>query len=324
MSTESIVVAVGDYDQTRDLTSGAISIDETQVIALASPEEIFARSLAGEFAASEMSLAVLSNLISRADHRFVGLPIFPARSFRHGAIYVSKDGATVPADLAATRIGIPVWAQTAGVVVRDFLAHQYSLDLTAITWVRAGVDVAGRPEPVQFDPGPYKLRSEPERTLDELLLTGEVDAVISARPPASIEQQDPRVRRMFDDPTAEEQAFFRDTGVFPIMHVLVIRRQVLEARPRLAAELVGAFTDAKDRSLARASASTVPSYPLPWAPAQSREARSLLGDDFWPYGVEPNRAALTSFLRAAYEQRITHRLLDLQELFIDPTAPAVS
>ncbi len=323
MTEKVAVIAVGDYDQTRDLTNGRVPIDGAEVIALKSPEEIFSRSLGGEFAASEMSLAVLSNFISRGDGRFIAVPIFPARSFRHGAIYVRVDGPTTPEGLSGSRIGIPVWGQTAGVVIRGVLADQYGLDLAGITWVRAGVDVPGRPEPIEFEAGQYKIISEPERTLDQLLLSGEVDAVMSARPPASIARGDARVRRLFKEPVAEERAYFAATGIFPIMHVLVIRREALEEQPWLAAELVRAFTEAKDRSLVRASEATVPSYPLPWAPVHAREARALLGDDFWPYGIEPNRAALTGFLRDAYDQRITDRLVGIHELFIDETALAV-
>lgn len=324
MTEKLAMIAVGDYDQTRDLTNGRVPINGAEVIALKSPEEIFSRSLAGEFEASEMSLAVLSNLISRHDTRFIAVPIFPARSFRHGAIYVPVDGPTTPEGLSGARIGIPVWGQTAGVVVRGVLADQYGLDLAGITWVRAGVDVPGRPEPIDFDAGRYKILSEPERTLDQLLLSGEVDAVISARPPASVAHGDVRVRRLFKEPVAEERAYFTATGIFPIMHVLVIRQEALEAQPRLAAELIRAFTEAKDRSLARASEATVPSYPLPWAPVHAREAQALLGDDFWPYGIEPNRAVLTNFLRHAYDQHITDRLVAIHELFIDETALAVS
>jgi 4,5-dihydroxyphthalate decarboxylase len=241
--------------------------------------------------------------------------VFPARSFRHSAIYTRTDGPKRPADLEGARVGIPVWCQTAGIVVRGFLADRYGLDLTSVTWVRAGVDEPGRAEPVEFDQGPFQLTSEPQRTLNELLLSHEVDAVISARPPACVVSGDSRVRCMFPDAQAQEHTYYRDTGIFPIMHVLVVRREVLADRPTLAGELTRAFTLAKDRSLRRAAEATVPSYPLPWVAAHVRDAVDLLGEDFWPYGIESNRPTLAAFLHDAHEQRVTTRLLELDEVF---------
>jgi 4,5-dihydroxyphthalate decarboxylase len=315
MTGGAITVAVGEYDHTRDLVTGAVAVDGVELVMVPRPEDIFARALRGEFDACEMSMAVLSNLVSRGDDRFVATPVFPGRSFRHGAIYTHVDGPSRPEELTGARVGIPVWAQTAGVVVRGFLAARHGVDLASITWVRAGVDEPGREEPVEFDHGPYRIVSEPGRTLDELLLSRGVDAVISARPPASVERREPCVRRLFADPEAEERAYYRDTGIFPIMHVLVVRRDALARRPTLGGELTEAFTAAKDRSLRRAAQTTIPSYPLPWAATHAREARDLLGEDFWPYGVDANRVALTAFLRDARAQRVTDRAVELSELF---------
>lgn len=180
--------------------------------------------------------------------------------------------------------------------------------------IQAGVDVPGRTEPVELDYGPFDVTPAPNATLDTLLLEGDVDAVISARPPAGIQRGDPRVRRLFADPVAEELAYFRETGVFPIMHLVVLRRTCCEAHPAVAGKLFAAFDRAKHRSLARALTAVVPSYPLPWAACHARQARELLGDDFWPYGLEPNRAALEAFLGYAAEQRLTDRRLAPEEL----------
>jgi len=310
-----LVAAIGDYDHTRDLATGSVTVDGVEFEIFERPEDMFERALEGEFAASEMSLAALSAMVSQGDDRFAALPVFPARSFRHGAIYVHVDGPRSVEDLASAQIGIPIWVQTAGVYVRGMLASRYGLDLTTITWVRAGVDVPGREEPAPFDAGPHQILSAADRTLDELLLSREVDAVISARPPASVERDDPRVRRLFDDPRAEDEAYYRDTGVFPIMHAIVVRRDVLAREPRLAPELARAFTEAKDRALRRALAATVPSYPLPWAATDARSVQALLGDDFWPYGVDANEPTLRAFLADAHRQGLTDRLLEPSMLF---------
>jgi 4,5-dihydroxyphthalate decarboxylase len=311
----AFTIAVGDYDHTRDVVSGRVALD-ARCVAVDTPEELFARFLdGGEFDAAELSLAVCTILRGRGDDRFVALPVFPARAFRHSAIYVGADGPSSPRELAGATIGIPVWAQTAGVYARGILASRHGLRLEDIRWVQAGVDTPGRREPVAVDYGRFDVRNAPDRSLDELLLSGAVDAVISARPPASIERGDPRVRRLFADPAAEEAAYFRDTGVFPIMHVLTVRRAALERWPQAPAALLAAFEEAKARSLARAAATTVPGLPLPWAARHAREARALLGDDWWPYGLEPNRAALDAFLGFAADQQLTDRRLAPDDLF---------
>jgi 4,5-dihydroxyphthalate decarboxylase len=189
--------------------------------------------------------------------------------------------------------------------------------LDGIRWVQAGVDVPGRREPVPVDYGRFDVRAAPDSSLDELLLAGEVDAVISARPPAAVERGDPRVRRLFADPMAEEQAYFRDTGVFPIMHVLAIRREALERAPHAPAALYAAFDEAKRRSLARTAAATVPGLPLPWSATHARTTRRLLGDDWWPYGVDANRRTLDAFLDFSADQALTSGRVALDALFPD-------
>lgn len=313
-----LTVAVGDYDHTRDLATGRVQAEglALRCVNVETPEELFERFLhGGEWDAAEMSLAVCCTLRARDDERFLAIPVFPARSFRHGAIYTQLGGPTSPGELAGARIGIPVWTQTAGVYARGILADRYGLRLEDVTWIQAGVDAPGRVEPVALDLGAFEVIAAPERSLDDLLLSGDVDAVISARPPASIERGDRRVRRLFASPEAEEIAYFRATGVFPIMHVLALRRAAHEAHPGGARSLFDAFGEAKRRSLRRVSATTVPTLPLPWAATHARAARELIGDDFWPYGVEPNRPALEAFMGYAAQQGLTDRCLIPDELF---------
>lgn len=316
--SDLFTVAVGDYDHTTDVVSGRVPVEglDTRFVTVETPEEVFARFLdGGEFDAAELSLAVCTILRGRGDEELVPIPVFPARAFRHGAIFVRADGPTSPGELAGATIGIPVWGQTAGVYARGVLASRHGVRLEDVRWVQAGVDVPGRREPVAIDYGRFDVRSAPGRTLDDLLLSGDVDAVISARPPASVERGDPRVRRLFADHAAEEAAYFRETGVFPIMHVLTVRRTALERHPHAAGALYDAFEAAKRRSLARAGATTVPGLPLPWSATHARDARVLLGEDWWPYGLEPNRAALDAFLGFAADQQLTERRLAPDDLF---------
>ena len=316
--SSALAIALGDYDHTRDLVNGRVAAADLKVdwTAVQTPEEMFARFLEDdEFDGAELSLAVCAILCARGDQRVVPIPVFPARAFRHGAIYVRADGPRSPDELSGATIGIPVWAQTAGVYVRGILASRYGLALEGVDWVQAGVDVPGRREPLEVDHGRFAVRSEPQRSLDELLLTGAVDAVISARPPASVERADPRVRRLFADPMAEEISYFQDTGVFPIMHVLALRREALHDHPTAPGSLLSACEEAKRRGLARVAANTVPGVPLPWSATHARAARALIGEDWWPYGLEPNRVTLEAFLGFAAEQQLTDRHLSPDELF---------
>ena len=311
-------IGVGEYDHTRDLWSGRVTVPQVELrcTPVATPEEMFGRFLDdGEWDAAEMSLAIATARRGHGDDSLVVLPVFPARAFRHSAIFVGADGPQTPAELAGTRIGVPVWTQTAGVFARGLLASSFGLDLSSVHWIQAGVNEPGRTEPADLSLKQFDVRSAPDSTLNQLLLDGAVDAVISARPPACVEQGDHRVRRLFPKFTFDEMKYAEATGIFPIMHVLVVRRETYAASPAAADGLIAAFTDAKDRALARALNATVPSYPLPWASSNAQRARDVIGDDFWPYGIEANQATLDAFLGYAAEQEVTPRRLTAAELF---------
>lgn len=314
-----LTVAVGAYDQVRDLADAALQPEGVELTCLAFPkiEEVFYRFVNfREFDAAEMSLAVYTALLSQGRDDFVAIPAFPARSFRHSAFYVRADGPVrEPADLRGRTVAVPAWAQTAGVWARGLLVHEFGLELAEIAWRQAGVTEAGRKEPVELNLPPGVVVEPADRTLDELLVDGEVDAVISARPPASFVRGDAAVRRLFDDVEAVEAAYYERTAIFPIMHVVALRRDVFDRNPWLAAQLLHAFEEAKRRSLERALEATIPHYPLPWAPSHARAARALIGDDFWPYGVDANRGTLETFLAYAFEQGVCRRLLTVDELF---------
>lgn len=318
MSGKPVVrVGFGDYDHNRDLWTGGVVVPECELecTTLAAPEEIFSRFLAGEWDAAEMSLAVSTALRGKGDDSLVVLPVFPARAYRHGSIYVRADGPQVPADLSGRRIGIPVWGQTAGVYVRGLLASDYGVDLKSIRWVQAGVNEPGRTEPVDLDTSDFDITAAPESSLDQLLIDGKVDAVISARPPECVVNRDRRVKRLFPKYTFDEMAYAEKTGIFPIMHTLVLRRSVYEENPEIADGLINAFTEAKNRSIERSMSLTVPSYPFPWSGAHAQRAKGLLGADFWPYGIEANQRSLDVFLEYCAAQSITPRRLTTSELF---------
>src|SRR5207302_306611 len=221
-------------------------------------------------------------------------------------------------DLALGRVqpdGIPEWAQTAAVYSRGFLQHQYGIDLASIQWVQAGVNQPGRIEKVDVDlPRGVKLSRISDKSLNQMLLSGEVDAALVARPPDAFVNGDDRVRRLFTDYRQVEQDYYKQTGIFPIMHAVAVRRDVLHSHPWVPRNLFKAFDEAKRRSIARALEGTASLFPMPWGNAYAEETMQLLGKDYFPYGIEENRTTLAAFLRYAHEQRVCRRLLDVEEL----------
>ena len=212
---------------------------------------------------------------------------------------------------------MPEWTQTATVYARGVLAHEYGVALEDVHWVQAGTNQPGRTEGVAVTlPAGVSVTAMPERTLNELLLAGEIDAVIAAHPPAGFERGDRRIVRLFSDHRAVEERYYQKTGVFPIMHVVVLGAELHARHPWVAMNLLNALAAAKARSVERALDINAPSFPVPWGPANAQRAKELIGEDFWPYGIEPNRATLEAFLSYAFEQGVCARALEPAELFV--------
>jgi len=319
MSKVPLTLAIGEYDHARALIDGTVPVAGVDLTVLRLPiEEMFYRFLLrGEFDVSEASFGKIVALAAQDDSRFVPLPIFLSRVFRHSSIYVRSDGGiTRPEQLAGKRVGVPEWAQTAAIYSRGLLAHEYGVDLASIHWHQAGVNQPGRIEKVTLDlPSGLRLTVVADRSLSDMLLAGDLDAVLSARPPAPIVAGDARVRRLFAEYREVESAYARKTGIFPIMHVIALRREIYERDRWLAMNLFKAFDEARVRSLARASDITASFLPLPWAADELRRARELFGGDPWPYGIEANRTTVDAFLHYAFEQGVCRRLLSAETLF---------
>ena len=319
MAKVPLTLAIGEYDHVRALFDGTVPVMGVDLTVLRLPiEEMFYRFLLrGEFDVSEISFAKLVALEAQGDSRFVPLPIFPSRVFRHSSIYVRGDGDIGrPEQLAGKRVGVPEWAQTAAIYSRGLLAHEYGVDLASIHWHQAGVNEPGRREKVTLDlPAGFRLTVVADRSLSEMLLAGDLDAILSARPPAPITAGDSRVRRLFADYRDVEVAYARKTGIFPIMHVIALRREVFDRDRWLAMNLFKAFDEARLRSLERAADITASFFPLPWVPDELRRARELFGADPWPYGIEANRTTIDAFLNYAFEQGVCRRRLTAETLF---------
>ena len=320
MANVALSFAINPYDHVRDLLDGSVRAEGIDFTFLRiQTEEIFFRFVRfQEWDVSEMAFGKLVARISRGDQRIVAIPVFPSRVFRHSSLYVRADsGITEPAQLAGKRIGLPTWSQSASMYSRGMLADEYGLDLGSVHWHQAGVNQPGREENVDLElPSWVRLTRVKDRSLSQMLLAGELDAVLSARPPAPFTAGDPRIRRMFEDYKSVELAYWKKTGIFPIMHVVAMRREVYERHRWIAMNIFSALEAAKNRSLERLKGMTESTLPLPWIPDQTILPRQMLGEDFWPYGIEPNRKTLEAFTRYAYEHGVAARKLSVEELFV--------
>jgi 4,5-dihydroxyphthalate decarboxylase len=311
-------LAISEYDHVRDLSSGEVRAEGIALNTLRfAVEEIFHRfTRYREWEVSELSMGKYCSLVSQGDHSFAAIPVFPSRVFRHSSIYVRRDGAVrTPQDLKGRAVGLPEWAQTAAVYTRGVLVHEWGIGLDEVRWVQAGVDQPGRQEKVALKlPKGVRLEPRPDSSLDRLLLAGEVDAVMSAHAPRSFEEGHPDIVRLIPDYRPVEEAYFRKTGIYPIMHVIALKREVLDRFPWVATNLLEAFEEAKRRSLARAREITASRFPVPWIAEIADRARELFGDPM-PYGIEANRTTLAAFLRFAHEQGVCHARLEPEDLF---------
>ena len=305
-----LTLAINPYDHARNLRPQGIDLT---VLELPIEEIFFRFTRFREWDVSEMSLAKTVSLMSRTSSDIVPIPVFPSRVFRHSAIYIGeRSGIRDPRDLEGRKVGIPEWAQTAGIYVRGLLQHEYGVDLARIQWYQAGVHQPGRVEKVDLKlPAGLRVTPVPEKSLAQMLASGELDAVISAR--------DPGGRRLFDDCMALEREYFGKTGIYPIMHVIVLRREVYERDRWIAMNLLKAFEEAKRESMQRLVEIGLSHVPMPWLAEHARRWREIAGDDFWPYGIEANRPTLEPFLQYAYEQGIAQRHLKPEELFAPET-----
>jgi 4,5-dihydroxyphthalate decarboxylase len=316
-----LTLAIGDYLHTRELAAGRIRPEGIDLTVLNHPFETIAfRFLATqEWEISEFSLATYCTLTAQGDRRMVGLPVFPSRVFRHGSIYLAGNSPIESAaDLKGKRIGIPQWTQTAVTYVRGWLQHEVGVPLTSIDWVQAGVNDAGRKEMAAFElPQGFKLTSVQDKSLGELLLSGDIDAMISARPPNVFLDGRHGVKRLIPDYRAQERAYFQKTGIFPIMHVIVVRRDAYEANRWIARNLLEAFEQAKRACLPELYQGQTSFLPTAWGNDYVEETNRLLfpDGDPWPYGIERNRRTLEPFLAFCHEQGVTRRLLAVEELF---------
>jgi len=321
-----LTLACWDYDRTLPLATGEIRPDGIDLTYLNLPveETFFRMARYREFDAAELSLS--SYVISLCqDAPFIAIPVFPSRSFRHNGIYVhAGSGIEAPADLAGRLVGVPEYQLTAAVWIRGILAEHYGVAVGSVRYRTGGLHQPGRTSKLSHaaPPGVEIQPIPPGATLDGMLAEGGLDALYSPRTPRRFAAGDPRVRRLFADPRAEEERYFAETGIFPIMHVVVLRRDVYERRPWLAQSLCKAFEQARAAAAARMRETAAPGCMLPWLYADIERTQALMGQDFWPYGLAANEYTLRTFLRYSHEQHLAGKLLEPADLFAPETREA--
>lgn len=320
MAKLNLSIAVGDYDRMRPLVDGAVQIDGVDpTFSLLVPEEIFFRAFRhAEFDICELSLS--SFLVKTAANNcpYVGVPIFPSRAFRHTCVCIRNDkGIRSPEDLKGRRIGIPEYQLTANVWMRAILDDEHGVAPSDITWVRAGYDEPGRIEKIPLElPANVRVESAPDgETLTSLLDKGEIDGVMGPRAPSAFDRGDPRISWLYPDPAAAAAEWYRKRRIFPMMHILGIRRSLVDQHPWLPVAIAKAFEKSKEIALARLTDTSATKVTLPFVEEQLRGARQLMGHDFWPYGFAPNRHALEYFVHHHHRQGLSSRLLKPEELF---------
>jgi 4,5-dihydroxyphthalate decarboxylase len=319
MAKLNLSVAVRDYDRTRPLSDGLVQIDGVDPVFMAlDPEEIFFRAFRhAEFDICELSLSSFTVKTAQGNCPYVGVPAFVSRTFRHTAIYVRTDRIKKPADLKGKKVGVPEYQLTANVWARAILEDDHGVKPSDIHWVRGGLIEAGRLEKISITlPADVKLENAPQgRTLSGMLETGEIDAFIGPRVPAPFERRDPNVGWLFADPVAAAKDYYKRTGIFPIMHLIGVRRELAEQHPWLPAAVFKAFERSKAIALEKLSDTSSTKVTLPFVEERLMEARALMGEDFWPYGIDANRKTLETFLRHHHSQGLSSRLVKVEEMF---------
>jgi 4,5-dihydroxyphthalate decarboxylase len=327
MSKLRLSLACWNYDRTRALMDGSIQPEGIDLNYLNLPvEETFFRMLRNkEFDAAELSLSSYLISLARPDPPFIAIPVFPSCVFRHSGIFVNADSGIYEAkDLIGKRVGTPEYQMTAAVWIRGILADHHGVPFDSMTYYTGGAEQPGRAEKLKLDlPPNIKVeRIGPTQTLSKMLLDGEIDALYTARMPSTFKSGGGKVRRLFPKYAEVEREYFRKTGIFPIMHVIVIRLEVYKANRWIAQSLYKAFVESQRRSYDDLDETVVLKSMLPWLNSNVDEARAEMGDDFWPYGVEPTRNTLTTLLRYSREQGLSQSLIEPQALFAPETLEA--
>jgi 4,5-dihydroxyphthalate decarboxylase len=319
MSRLPLTIATTDYDHFRDIRTGAVAPEGIDLNwLLLGHHECFARMTANrEFDLSEMSFAKFATQVTRQDTDLIGLPVICSRLFRFSSFYVNRNaGIATVEDLRGRTVGSPEWAHSAAVWMRGWMQNDKGIDLRDIRWVQAGANAPGREEKVELNlPEGVEITRVRDRSLSEMLASGDLDCAIIARPPTCFLEGHPDVVRLFPDFQEIEEAEYARTRVWPVMHIVAMKRAVHDAHPWAARNLMNAFLESKRRSLERLLDPAVSRYPLAWLPAHARRMQGVFGEDPFPYGIEENRRTWETMGLYTWQQGIAHRQFAPEEIF---------
>jgi 4,5-dihydroxyphthalate decarboxylase len=310
------------YDRTEAIRSGEVAPQGIELIPLTmTPAETFWRlTQSHEFDVSEMSLSGFIMRTARGDDRYVGLPAFTSRVFRHDGIILRSEISS-PEELSGRRVAVPEYHMTAALFMRGLLADEFGVDHREITWVQAGHHTPGRIERERLSIPEVTIEVQRGRTIDEMLRDGSVSASLNPYGSTLLDDSSGVVRRLYDDPLAAEAEYYGRTGIYPIMHMIVVKRSIYERHPWVARNLYDAFVASKDIALQRMNGIGGHSpVALPGFLHRLEQARAVYGDDLWPYGIEANRVTLEAACRYSFEQGLSARLVSPDELFAETLA----
>jgi 4,5-dihydroxyphthalate decarboxylase len=319
MTPIRLSIATTDYDHFRDFRTGDVraeGIDHSW--STLGHHEVFARFTANrEWDVAELSFAKFAAQVTREDSDIIGLPVVCSRLFRFSSFYVNKNaGIKTVQDLKGKRVGSPEWAHSAAVYMRGWMHNDCGVKLQEVNWYQAGANAAGRVEKVELDlPAGVEITRVEDKSLSDLLASGEIDCAIIARPPTCFLEGHPDVERLFPDYLGMEEDYFAETTVWPIMHIIAIQKRILDDNPWVARNLLNAFSESKRRSLERLLDPAVSRYPLPWVPTYGRKMQEMFGDDPFPFGIEENRPTWEQMLLYTYQQGIAHKHVTPEDIF---------
>jgi 4,5-dihydroxyphthalate decarboxylase len=319
VSALPLTIATTDYDHFRDFRFGLVKaegIDHTWLTL--GHHECFARFTANrEFDLAELSFAKFCTQVSRPDADIIGLPVICSRLFRFSSFYVNRSsGIRTVADLKGKRVGSPEWAHSAAVYMRGWMQNEMGVALTDVEWYQAGANAPGREEKVELNlPKGVRLTRVADRSLSEMLAAHEIDCAIIARPPTCFLEGHPDVVRLFPNHVEMEEEYYARTKVWPIMHIIAMKRSIAEQHPWAPRNLFNAFLESKRRSLERILDPAVSRYPVPWLTQYARRMRDTFGGDLFPYGIEENKPTLDQMALYTHQQGIAHRQLRPEEMF---------
>ncbi len=320
MSKLKLSMSVGNYDRTQALFDGRVQIEGCAVTGVPlEPEEAFHRAFRyGEFDITEISMSSHMMTTARGDNQYVAVPAFLSRVFRQSGIYVRTDrGIDRPQDLKGKRIGVPEYQITANVWIRGILEEEFGVRPSDIHWRRGGIEEAGRGEraPISLPPSIDLQQIPDDKTLSGMLEAGEIDGYIGARAPSCFLRGAPHVGRLFKNYIEDEKDYFRRTRIFPIMHMVGIRKSLVEQHPWLAVSVYKAFLKAKALAVHELNEICHLAVTLPWMVHHHNEAKALMGEDYWPYGLDANRHVIEKFAQYHHGQGLSVRQVAPEELF---------